>query len=193
MQMQSRRNDKSQRKRNEWRKEGRKEAKPVWNPCSRDFPTSFWSGFRFGALITGVPVFPSFFPFSFRSANGRTPPPPIPLHLLLLSMLKKPGNQNRAQNFFFQKINQKKKVVFSQFRLLYNNNFNGFDDISFSFFILNQIFLWLGVRENKTGLGFVFRQMITQSSTMKPSSNYNNNNRKGYFRKWTRTLGRHRR
>lgn len=74
MQMQSRRNDKSQRKRNEWRKEGRKEAKPVWNPCSRDFPTSFWSGFRFGALITGVPVFPSFFPFSFRSANGRTPP-----------------------------------------------------------------------------------------------------------------------
>jgi hypothetical protein len=98
-------------------------------------------------------------------------------------MLKKPGNQNRAQNSFFQKINQKKKVVFSQFRLLYNNNFNGFDDISFSFFILNQIFLWLGVRENKTGLGFVFRQMITQSSTMKPSSNYNNNNRKGYFRK----------
>lgn len=192
MQMQSRRNDKSQRKRNEWMKEGRKEAKPVWNPCSRDFPTSFWSGFRFGALITGVPVFPSFFPFSFRSANGRTPHPFTPPPLV--NVEKTWESKPRAKFFFFFSKNKpKKKVVFSQFRLLYNNNFNGFDDISFLFYFKFEIFLWLGVGGNKTGLGFVFRQMITQSSTMKPSSNYNNNNRKGYFRKWTRTLGRHRR
>lgn len=131
MQMQSRRNDKSQRKRNEGRKEGRKQ-----NQCGiravEIFPRVFDPGSAL-ALTSHhrCPSISFLFPF-FLPLCQRTNPP-IPLHLLLLSMLKKPGNQNRAQNSFFQKINQKKKVVFSQFRLLYNNNFNGFDDISFLF------------------------------------------------------------
>lgn len=133
MQMQSRRNDKSQRKRNEWRKEGSKTSvESVQSRFSHEFliRVPLWRSHHRCPSISFL--FPFFLPLCQRTN------PPIPLHLLLLSMLKKPGNQNRAQNSFFQKINQKKKVVFSQFRLLYNNNFNGFDDISFSFFILNQ-------------------------------------------------------
>ncbi len=161
-------------------KEGRKQ-----NQCGiravEIFPRVFDPG---SALALSSPVSQYFLPFSLFPSAQPTDEPPHPFTPPPLVNVEKTWESKPRAKFFFSKNKPKKKVVFSQFRLLYNNNFNGFDDISFLFFYFkSKIFLWLGVRENKTGLGFVFRQMITQSSTMKLSSNYNNNNRKGYFRK----------
>jgi hypothetical protein len=54
-----------------------------------------------------------------------------------LSMLKKPGNQNRAQNSFFQKINQKKSSLFPV-PVVVQQQFQWLRWHFFSFFILNQ-------------------------------------------------------
>jgi hypothetical protein len=145
-------------------------------------------------LALSSPVSQYFLPFSLFPSALPTDEPPHPFTPPPLVNVEKTWESKPRAKFFFSKNKPKKKsslfpvpvVVQQQFQWLRWHFF-------FFFYFKSKIFLWLGVRENKTGLGFVFRQMITQSSTMKPSSNYNNNNRKGYFRKWTRTLGRHRR